>query len=46
MTRRSPLSQAAKQLADEIEAKRRAKAYARIARLKPKKRGDLAVSFH
>jgi hypothetical protein len=42
MVRRSPLSAEAKLLVDAIEAKRLAKARARIAKLKAKQRGDLA----
>lgn len=41
MTRKSPLTQEAQLLADQIEARRKAKARARIAKLLAKKRGDL-----
>jgi hypothetical protein len=42
MVRHSPLTAEAKLLAEAIEAKRRAKSLARIAKLKAKQRGDLA----
>jgi hypothetical protein len=41
MTRKSPLTATAQLLADQIEARRKAKARARIATLLAKKRGDL-----
>ena len=41
MVRRSPLTAEAKALADGVEAKRKAKSRARIAKLLAQQRGDL-----